>query len=103
MKTAFLALSVTFASICFGQDVTKNDVYTEFNLSQRDHRGFQFIATNNDCEESFKSIKHAIEFAFTTSKRKDMMFVCVDLPNSKFLNQIYSVEDLVELYMSLKD
>ena len=103
MKTAFLALSVTFASICYGQNVTKNDVYKEFDLSLKDHRGFQFIATNDDCEESFITMKHAIEFAFTTNKRKDMMFVCLGLPNSKFLNQIYSVEDLVEIYMKIKD
>ena len=103
MKTALLALSVMFASVCYGQNTTKSDVYTEFGLSQKDHRGFQFIATNDACEDSFGSIKHAIEFAFTTNKRRDMMLVCVDLPNSKLLNHVYGLEELVELYLSLKD
>jgi len=103
MKTAFLALSVMFASISYGQNMTKNDIYKEFDLSLKDHRGFQFVAINDACEESFKSIKNAIEFAFTARLKKDMMFVCVDQTNSKFLNQTYSVEDLVELYLDIRD
>lgn len=101
MKSAFLALSVIFASVSYGQNMTKNDVYKEFNLSFKDHRGFQFVATNDACEESFQSYKDAIEFAFTTSKRRDMMYVCIEVSNPTFLNHTYNLEELVELYLNI--
>ncbi len=81
----------------------QQSILDQFGLEANDHRSAEFQLTSASRSASYPNLKNAIEVFFSTSIKRDYTVICVNTGNPSNFNQVYSILELVDLYISLSN
>ena len=98
----FLAfLFAIVSSLSFAQDWSNEQagIIKEFNLYENDHRGVIFINSGSECDEQAESPIDAAKIFFEPQIRKDLMKICVEGLDQKYMDHPLELREVIDLYL----
>lgn len=102
MKLIISIICLFTATISFSQEWTPEEkaVLTQYNLSENDHRGLEFV-TDPNTDLNFETLSAALTYFLETKNVKDLTYIYVlNYPNTLQLEgAIIGIKEIVTYYI----